>query len=86
MGMVVPAELAQTGYGIETLRALCANFARVRLITFRHNWFDDAQQETFLLLAEGPAAAARPRNWCRWAESRTSRRWMTAGPAMRPSG
>jgi predicted RNA methylase len=53
MGMVVPAELAQTTYGVETLRALCASFARVRLITFRHNWFDDAQQETFLLLAEG---------------------------------
>ena len=51
--MVVPAELAQTAYGIETLRALCANFARVRLITFRNNWFEDAQQETFLLLAEG---------------------------------
>jgi bacterioferritin-associated ferredoxin len=53
MGMVVPAELAQTAYGTETLRALCAGFARVRLLTFRRNWFDDAQQETFLLLAEG---------------------------------
>jgi adenine-specific DNA methylase len=53
MGMVVPAELAQTTYGIETLRALCANFDRIRLLTFRHNWFEDAQQETFLLLAEG---------------------------------
>jgi len=53
MGMVVPAELAQTTYGVETLRALCANFARLQLITFRHNWFDDAQQETFLLLAAG---------------------------------
>lgn len=38
MGMVVPAELAQTAYGVETLRALCAQFARVRLLTFRHNW------------------------------------------------
>lgn len=53
MGMVVPAELAQTAYGIETLRALCGGFARVRLLTFRRNWFEDAQQETFLLLAEG---------------------------------
>jgi predicted RNA methylase len=52
MGMVVPAELAQTAYGVETLRALCAQFACVRLLTFRHNWFEDAQQETFLLLAE----------------------------------
>lgn len=53
MAMVVPAELAQTTYGVETLRALCANFDRIRLVTFRHNWFEDAQQETFLLLAEG---------------------------------
>lgn len=53
MAMVVPAELAQTSYGIQTLRALCANFERIRLITFRHNWFEGAQQETFLLLAEG---------------------------------
>jgi hypothetical protein len=53
MAMVVPAELAQTTYGVETLRALCANFHRIRLLTFRHNWFEDAQQETFLLLAEG---------------------------------
>ena len=37
MAMVVPAELAQTSYGITTLRALCANFARIRLITFRNN-------------------------------------------------
>lgn len=50
--MVVPAELAQTTYGITTLGALCANFSRIRLITFRHNWFEDVQQETFLLLAE----------------------------------
>lgn len=53
MGMVVPAELAQTAYGIETLRALCGGFGRIRLLTFRRNWFEDAQQETFLLLAEG---------------------------------
>jgi adenine-specific DNA-methyltransferase len=53
MAMVVPAELAQTSYGITTLRALCANFSRMTLITFRQNWFANAQQETFLLLAQG---------------------------------
>lgn len=57
MGMVVPAELAQTTYGTETLRALCAGFARIRLLTFRQNWFADAQQETFLLLAEDRGGA-----------------------------
>ena len=53
MAMVVPAELAQTSYGVTTLRALCANFSHLKLISFRENWFVDAQQETFLLLAEG---------------------------------
>lgn len=53
LAMVVPAELAQTGYGVTTLRALCANFSRIRLVTFRRNWFADAQQEIFFLLAEG---------------------------------
>ncbi|MCG6939810.1 MAG: hypothetical protein LJE69_00970 [Thiohalocapsa sp.] len=39
--------------GVMTLRALCSGFARIRLITFRRNWFEDAQQETFLLLTSG---------------------------------
>lgn len=53
MAMVVPAELAQAQYGVETLRVLCEGFGRVRLIAFRQNWLEDAQQETFLLLAQG---------------------------------
>jgi adenine-specific DNA-methyltransferase len=53
MAMVVPAEIAQTSYGITTLQALCSNFARISLLSFCRNWFADAQQETFLLLAEG---------------------------------
>jgi predicted RNA methylase len=59
MAMVVPAELAQTAYGVATLQALCANFGRVRLITFRRNWFEDAQQETFLLLASDRGGSCR---------------------------
>jgi adenine-specific DNA-methyltransferase len=53
MAMVVPAELAQTSYGVTTLQALCGKFARISLLSFCRNWFADAQQETFLLLAEG---------------------------------
>ena len=52
MGMVVPSELAQTSYGPETLRTLCASFGRVQLISFCQSWFEDAQQEAFLLLAQ----------------------------------
>lgn len=53
MAMVVPAEIVNTTYGNNTLRALAGAFRRIRLVSFEQNWFDDAQEETFLLLAEG---------------------------------
>jgi methylase of polypeptide subunit release factors len=52
MAMVVPAEIVQTTYGLPVLRGLLAHFERVRLIAFDRNIFDEAQEETFLLLAE----------------------------------
>jgi adenine-specific DNA-methyltransferase len=53
MAFVVPAEIVQTHYGLSTLRAICANFATVSLITFERNFFDGAQTETYLLLTDG---------------------------------
>lgn len=53
MAMVVPAEITQTHYGLQTLGALLQRFAAVHLLTFEENFFDDAQVGTFLLLAEG---------------------------------
>ncbi len=52
MAMVVPAEIVQTTYGLPVLRGLLAHFERVRLIAFDRNIFHEAQEETFLLLAE----------------------------------
>ncbi|MFH1864745.1 MAG: hypothetical protein ABIK85_02555 [Candidatus Eisenbacteria bacterium] len=48
----MPAEIVQTTYGLPVLRGLLAHFGRVRLIVFDRNIFHEAQEETFLLLAE----------------------------------
>ncbi len=53
LAMVVPAEISQTQYGLPTLRALVGRFASVTLISFEQNIFQDAQADTYLLLAEG---------------------------------
>jgi predicted RNA methylase len=50
MAMVVPAEIVQTNYGLQTLEALCSNFAHVHLLAFARNFFADAQADTYLLL------------------------------------
>lgn len=57
LAMVVPAEIVQTHYGLRTLRGLLGKFAAVDLVAFEQNFFDDAQAETYLLLAEGYGAA-----------------------------
>ena len=59
MAMVVPAEIVQSQYGIETLRALCGRFAAVELVLFARNFFDEAQTETYLLLAAGHGGRAQ---------------------------
>jgi len=56
MAVVVPAEIAQTNYGVPTLQALCRRFATVRLLAFARNFFPEAQTETYLLLADGYGA------------------------------
>lgn len=53
LAMVVPAEITQTQYGLQTLAALLQRFSAVHLITFEENFFEDAQVETCLLLADG---------------------------------
>jgi predicted RNA methylase len=59
MAMVVPAEIAQTNYGLRTLEAMCQNFARVHLIAFARNFFDDNEADTYLLLAERAGHSCR---------------------------
>lgn len=51
MAMVVPAEITQTDYGLATLRGLARHFGVITLLAFERNLFEDAQEETYLLLA-----------------------------------
>jgi adenine-specific DNA-methyltransferase len=57
LAMVVPAEIASTHYGLRTLRGLLGHFAEIHLLAFERNFFEEAQEETHLLLADGCGSA-----------------------------
>ncbi len=59
LAMVVPAEVTQTHYGLRTLTALLGRFASLHLIAFEENFFDGAQADTCLLLADGCGGSCR---------------------------
>jgi predicted RNA methylase len=59
LAMVVPAEIVQTHYGLHTLRGLLSCFGAVTLIAFERNFFEDAQEEACLLLAQGRGGSCR---------------------------
>lgn len=58
LAMVVPAEIAQTQYGLPALRAIMERFHSAHLLTFERNLFADAQADTLLLLASGFGGSA----------------------------
>lgn len=53
LAVVVPGEILRTRYGRDTLSALVDRFARICLVVFERNFFEDAQEEACLLLARG---------------------------------
>ena len=59
LAMVVPAEITQTHYGLRTLEALLQRFSSLHLIAFEENFFEGAQAETCLLLADGFGGSCR---------------------------
>ncbi|WP_025324116.1 methyltransferase domain-containing protein [Deferrisoma camini] len=63
LAMVVPAELVHAQYGVATLRGLLKHFGRLRLLGFDRNLFPEAQEETFLLLAEERGKASDRMEW-----------------------
>lgn len=63
LAMVVPAELVHAQYGVATLGGLLSRFGRLRLLGFDENLFPDAQEETFLLLAEDYGVRADHIEW-----------------------
>jgi len=63
LAMVVPAELVHAQYGVATLEGLLKQFGRLRLLGFDRNLFSDAQEETFLLLAENRGGGTDRVEW-----------------------
>lgn len=59
LAFVVPAELLQVTYAAQLRLFLSEHFERIHLFACNHLFFENAEQEVVLLLAEGYSAAAR---------------------------
>jgi adenine-specific DNA-methyltransferase len=65
LAMVVPAELLQVSYAAQLRAFLTERFEHVGLIACNELFFDGAEQEVLLLLAEGALERRVPGNSCR---------------------
>jgi len=64
LAMVVPAELLQVTYAGQLRQRLADSFRRVTIYACNEMFFDNAEQEVVLLLAEGKTAGVDPTNKC----------------------
>ena len=73
LALVLPAELLQVTYAAQLRAFLTDRFARIDIVACNELFFDNAEQEVVLLLADGALAAASATNCCRvtMTESRT---------------
>jgi adenine-specific DNA methylase len=65
LAMVVPAELLQVSYAAQLRAFLTDRFTHVGLIACNELFFEGAEQEVLLLLAEGAKPSRMPRTACR---------------------
>jgi adenine-specific DNA-methyltransferase len=73
LGMVLPAELLQVGYAAQLRAFLTDRFKRIDIIACNELFFEKAEQEVVLLLADGLLPGASDTNLCRvtMSEART---------------
>lgn len=64
LAMVIPAELLQVTYAGQLRQRLADSFRRVTIYACNEMFFDKAEQEVVLLLAEGKTASVDPTNKC----------------------
>lgn len=64
LAMVIPAELLQVTYAGQLRQRLADSFRRVTIYACNEMFFDNAEQEVVLLLAEGKTASVDPTNKC----------------------
>jgi adenine-specific DNA methylase len=65
LALVLPAELLQVTYAAQLRSFLTDRFARIDIIACNELFFENAEQEVVLLLADGALAAASEANCCR---------------------
>lgn len=65
LALVLPAELLQVSYAAQLRSFLTDRFERINIVTCNELFFDKAEQEVVLLLADGALAAASSTNACR---------------------
>ncbi len=83
LGLVLPAELLQVSYASQLRTFLTENFNSLHVVTCNELFFDGAQQEVIVLLAEGALSEPVPTNDCAVDVSITpTRDALTAVPAM----
>jgi adenine-specific DNA-methyltransferase len=73
LALVLPAELLQVSYAAQLRSFLTDRFTRIDIVACNELFFERAEQEVVLLLADGALAAASEANCCRvtMTESRT---------------
>lgn len=83
MALVIPAEIMQVSYAAQLRAFLTERFEHVGIVTCNQLFFDGAEQEVVLLLAEGAIASGSPGNRCRIAmlESATVLELLACDPA-----
>ena len=64
LAMIVPAELLQVSYAGQLRMFLVDQFRRIEIVTCNEMFFDGAEQEVVLLLADGKLKKASPENRC----------------------
>lgn len=65
LALVLPAELLQVTYAAQLRSFLTDRFARIDIVACNELFFENAEQEVVLLLADGALAAASETNRCR---------------------
>lgn len=65
LALVLPAELLQVTYAAQLRSFLTDRFARIDIVACNELFFENAEQEVVLLLADGALAAASEANRCR---------------------
>lgn len=82
LALVIPAELLQVTYAGQLRRFLTARFQHVSVVSCNELFFEGAEQEVLLLLAEGALADTNPANDCRVAfvEQATVKQIVEADP------